>query len=120
MSVRWELEEGNLCVIYVSSKLNIKDMVQAQNESENVINESGRIKILIILENFTGWETEEGWEDNAFAERNDKNIDKMAIVGNEKWRDLVNLFTLKDFRSIPIEYFDENQQADARKWLNGV
>ncbi len=72
----------------------------------------------MILEKFTGWEKAKGWEDNSFADRNDRYIEKMAIVGDSQWRDLVYAFTLKGLRPVPIEYFEANAEEAARQWLS--
>ena len=42
----------------------------------------------------------------------------MAIVGEEKWRDLALLFSSKDLREFPVEYFLAEQLAAARAWLD--
>jgi len=118
MSIKWSLEKGNIGVFYVSAKLAKNELEQAQNACEDVIRKIGTIKILVILDKFTGWEDAEGWEDASFAERNDKYIDKIAIVGDEKWRDMAYLFTLKGLRPVAIEYFESNEEASAREWLN--
>jgi hypothetical protein len=47
-----------------------------------------------------------------------QHIEKMAIVGDEKWRDDALAFTAKGFRPTAIEFFLESRLAEARKWLN--
>ena len=81
----------------------------AQCKIKEVIKKTGHVQILILTENFEGWERSEGWGDWSFAERNDSYIDKIAVVGDEKWRDSVFSFTGKGFRSVAIEYFDAGQ-----------
>ena len=118
MPITWELETDKLGVLRVSGKLSIADLKQAQNECESAIQKWGRVKILALLENFDGWERQEGWEDMSFAERNDAYIDKFAIVGDDQWRDLVYAFTGKGFRPVAIEYFTADEEAAARRWLD--
>ena len=118
MPIKWKLEEDNLAVFRVSGKLGKDEFDQIQAETESAIHKVGQIKILVLLEDFAGWEAAEGWEDTSFAERNDPYIQKFAIVGDAKWRDLVTLFTLKGLRPVPIEYFEADQQAVAREWLD--
>ena len=77
----------------------------------------GALSLLILLQNFTGWEDVEGWDDLSFVQRNDPFITKMAIVGDEKWRDMAYMFTLKGLRPVPIEYFASDAQRAARQWL---
>jgi hypothetical protein len=100
-----------------SGKLGKEEFEKAQANCETAISKLGHIKILIIVKDFAGWEKTEGWEDTSFLERNDPYIKKMAIVGEEKWRDMAYLFTLKGLRPLPIEYFSEDQEDAARQWL---
>ena len=120
MPMNWNLEKGNTGVFHVSGKLAKQELEHAQNACEDVIKKIGNIKLLVILDNFAGWEEAEGWEDTSFAERNDQYIDKIAIVGDEKWRDMAYLFTLKGLRPVAIEFFKPDQEANARVWLNDV
>ena len=84
---------------------------------EEIIKKIGHLKILVVTEGFDGWEKSQGWGDWSFADRNDSFIEKIAIVGDEKWRDLVFAFSGKGFRPFAIEYFDSGQEASARQWL---
>jgi hypothetical protein len=47
----------------------------------------------------------------------DKNIAKIAVVGDEEWRDLVYAFLAKGFRQAQVEYFLPADLAKARAWL---
>ena len=118
MPVNFSLENGNIGLFKVSGKLGKDELEQAQNECEAVIQKTGNIKILAVLDNFQGWEKAKGWEDLSFAERNDPYIEKMAIVGDKQWEDLAYAFTAKGLRPVPIEFFDEAQEDAARQWLN--
>jgi SpoIIAA-like len=46
-----------------------------------------------------------------------QHIEKMAIVGDEKWRDDALAFTAKGFRPTAIEFFSAVRLNDARTWL---
>ncbi|MGH7844003.1 MAG: STAS/SEC14 domain-containing protein [Candidatus Binatia bacterium] len=46
-----------------------------------------------------------------------KDIDKIAVVGDEKWKDLVYAFLAKGFRRAAVEYFVPGDLAKARAWL---
>ena len=45
-------------------------------------------------------------------------IEKMAIVGDEKWKDEAFAFTAKGFRPTVIEFFPASRIDEARMWLN--
>ncbi len=118
MPVQFAAEKGDLGVFRVSGQLSVAELEQAQGECEALIKKESQIKILVVLENFAGWEKVKGWEDVSFPLRNDPYIKKMAIVGDAEWRDLVFAFTGKGLRKVPIECFDVNQEEAARQWLD--
>src|SRR5215467_15309401 len=73
--------------------------------AKETIAREGKIRALLILEGFEGWERHEGWGDVSFMMEEGRNIEKMAIVGDEKWKDHVIAFTAKGFRPTAIEFF---------------
>jgi len=117
MPIKWDFDSGNLCVYTVTGKLGKAEYEKGQQEAEAAIKKLGSIRILIVLENFSGWERVQGWEDLSFSEQNDPYIEKIAIVGDPQWKDLVFAFTLKGLRPVPIEYFSTDEKSRARQWL---
>lgn len=117
MPITWEHEDGGLVVFRVSGKLSKIELDTAQSEAESII-QKGNAKLLTIAEHFSGWDKDGNWNDLSFTERNDPHIKKMAIVGEDEWRDLAYTFTLKGLRGFPIEYFSADQEAEARQWLD--
>ena len=73
--------------------------------------------MLVLTENFAGWERGGTWNDFSFQAEADAGIERMAIVGARKWKDLALMFTAKGLRKFPIEYFEPAQLAQARAWL---
>jgi SpoIIAA-like len=117
MPIEFEFEGGGLAVARVSGKLRKVELDRAQRECEEMIKKIGRVKILVLTKNFAGWERAEGWDDTSFADRNDPYIEKIAVVGGAKWRDLVYAFTGRGLRPVPIQYFEPDQEGAARQWL---
>ena len=46
-----------------------------------------------------------------------QHIEKMAIIGDGKWRDDALAFTAKGFRPTAIEFFPASRLNEARTWL---
>lgn len=88
-----------------------------QRVAESTIKQRGKIKILIILEDFQGWEKGADWGDISFAIEHDEDIEKMAIVGDEEWKDLVFAFLAQPLRRTQIEYFDSTRIKEASAWI---
>ena len=117
MPIKFELEDDDVAAFRVTGKLQLEEFATAQQKCEDIIKRVGHIKILVLTENFEGWEESEGWGDWSFASRNDPYIKKIAIVVDEKWKDLIYLFSGKDLRPVPIEIFKPEKELQARKWL---
>jgi len=117
MSIKWVIEKNNMIKFTVSGKLGKVEYDQIITEIESITQKVGDIYILVFLEHFSGWEPNKNWQNISFSDRIDPFIKKFAIVGDEEWRDLVTVFTLKGLRSMPIEYFLPAQETEARKWL---
>ena len=73
--------------------------------------------MLAFLSDFQSWEAGGAWDDVSFVRDHGRNIEKIAIVGDEYWRDLVYAFTGRGFRPTAIEYFVPSEEARARAWL---
>jgi len=104
-------------VARISGKLAKTDIGGFQQAVEPVVQASGNIKFLVILGDFEGWESGKGWEDTSFADANDQYLARFAIVGDEKWRDQMLMFSLAGMRPVEIEYFSADQETAAREWL---
>jgi hypothetical protein len=117
MPIEIKFESGDLVVVRVSGTLGKEELDREQKKSEELIRKSGHVKILVITDGFSGWARDTGWDDMSFQARNDKYIEKIAILGEAKWRDLIFAFIGKGFRPAAIEHFGPGQEAVARQWL---
>jgi hypothetical protein len=107
---------GGIVTMRVSGTLLEPELASAQKTLANIIRQQGKVRVLVLVEGFEGWGRGE-WNDIEFQERNDPSVEKMAIVGDKKWKDLALLFTAKGLRPFPIEYFAPGEQAKAQAWL---
>ena len=117
MSVKWEHESEHLLVARINGKLAKRATEEFQVAVEPILQASGNIKFLVILEDFEGWEAGKGWEDTRFADANDQFLSRFAIVGDEIWRDKALMFSLAGLRPVDIQYFSLGNEAAARVWL---
>jgi hypothetical protein len=109
--------EGGVVTLRVSGRLTQRDLAAAQAETARIIATAGRIRVLVVAEDFAGWEKGGQWSDFSFQQAHDDDIERMAIVGDEQWRDLTLLFTSQGLRPFPIEFFPPARLAEARAWL---
>ncbi len=118
MPIEFSIKDGNTALIRVTGKLEKTEYDEAQQGITSLIQAKNKIKILIITQDFEGWEKSEEWQDTSSVGPNDPFIEKIAIVGDPKWKDLILLFTLKDMRSVPIEFFNAGSEVKAQDWLD--
>lgn len=114
MSIQLTGMEDGLVTVKVAGKLAPADLAQFQQGMVKLIQNEGKTRVLVLAEEFQGWEKGD-WGDISFQARYDPMIEKMAIVGCERWRDLALLFTGKGLRRVPIEFFGDAEKA--RAWV---
>jgi hypothetical protein len=118
MTVKVAGVQDGILTLVVSGRLTHGELAAAQAEASRIIATSGRIRVLVLAQDFAGWEKGGQWSDFSFQQAHDDDIGRMAIVGDEQWRDLTLLFTSQGLRPFPIEYFPPARVDDARSWLS--
>ena len=108
---------GGMVTIRLSGKLTYAEYAEGQKKMGEIIRQQGKMRGLILIENYLGNEKEGDWGDISFQAEYDPFIEKMAVVGDRKWKIGALLFTGKGVRRIPIEYFEPADLAQAKAWL---
>jgi len=111
---------GPIISVKISGEISRTEVGQIQAAALKAIQQCGKISALLILDDFRGWKREGNWGDISFMTQHDKEIAKIAVVGDEQWRDLVYAFLAKGFRSAAIEYFPPADLTKARAWLEAA
>jgi len=68
----------------ISDELGKSEVTQMQAAALEAIRRWSKISALFILENFQGWKREGDWGDITFMTEHDKDIAKIAVVGDEE------------------------------------
>jgi hypothetical protein len=109
---------GKLLQLKVRGKFNKADHDRIIQIAKEAVEREGKVHALIMLEAFEGWERRGDWGDVSFMMEQGQQIEKMAIVGDEKWKDDTFAFTAKGFRATAIEFFTPSRLSEARTWLS--
>lgn len=104
----------------ISGALDKSEVSQLQAAALGAIQRHGNVNALFILENFQGWKQTGDWGDISFMTEHDKEIGKIAVVGEEQWRDMIYAFLAKGFRGAQVEYFTPADLGKARAWVQAV
>lgn len=109
--------KDGILVVRISGKLASAELAAVQQRAAEIAKAHRRLRILVLAEDFEGWEKAGNWGDLSFQMENDQYIERMALVGEKKWAALALLFTAKGLRKFPIEFFPPDAVAEARAWL---
>jgi hypothetical protein len=116
-----KVEEGldNLNIMRITGLIKKPelDTVQAAMAKKLVDNPQLRIKLLIIVEDFKGWEGNVDWGDMSFYIEHGDKIDKIALVADPKREKELMMFLGAGIRPTPLKYFPPEQIDQARVWL---
>jgi len=107
---------GHVLTVKVSGTLTEPELTSMQAAAAKIVGTGGKWRLLVLAENFKGWERGGAWNDFSFSD-SDAGIERMAIVGERKWEDLALIFTAKGLRAFPIEFFAPEQMSAAQDWL---
>ena len=108
---------NGIITLKISGKLTQPELAAAQNAAAGILRQHGNVRVLVLVDDFQGWEREGDWGDVSFLVENDQYMEKMAIVGDKNWKDLWLIFAGKGFRHCLIEYFQPEEAAKAQAWL---
>jgi len=110
------VNEKNILAFKVSGKLTATDYQQFLPKLEILIRKYGHLSMYIELDHFQGWEPKAAWEDLRFDIRHDRDINRIAIVGDKMLEHagivLANLFTHTKMR-----FFNKDASRQAWDWL---
>lgn len=108
---------NGVITLKISGTLTQPELAAAQSKAVGIFRAQGPVRILVLLEDFKGWAQEGDWGDLSFMFAHDSQMERMAIVGDEKWKDMAVIFAGKGLRRCLVEYFRLEDAAKARGWL---
>ena len=118
MSATSTKESESLFVIRIAGLFTIQDQNAIEAKLRNEIDRNLKTKLLILTEEFKGWDKQGDWGDLSFMYEYDACIDKIAIVTESQWEEQVHMFIGAGRRQAVVELFDVDEEQEARKWLN--
>ena len=111
------LTENKVLTITASEVLTKKDYDRLLPELEKLLDNHGRLRFFIKLENLSGFDMEALWEDIKFDYKHKNQYGRTAIVGDKKWEEWGAKIS-KMFFDSEMKFFYQNQSDDAWNWVN--
>lgn len=118
MAIYFEHEDTGLVTLRVSGVLTRAESDVAKQQVIAVIERHGSVNVLVVMEaDFASLEEFVSWDDDHDDEFIQKHVNRLAIVGDLRWRDSALLFFLKGFLPFSIEFFKTGHEDFAKAWL---
>lgn len=117
MPIQIQNEPNDIHVLRINGTLKRSEFGAEQIELARKIDTGSKPRLLVILENFEGWERGADWNDLDFIISHGGKISKIAIVAERRWETLALAFAGAGVRRAPVKFFPPNEQQQARTWL---
>ena len=112
-------DPGNRVIaLKLSGKLHDEDYDRFVLLVEQAIANEGKTRMLLIFEDFYGWNPHALWDDIAFEAAHHDRIERIAMVGDADWRSWMDKVS-GPFSKASVQQFAPDAEADARAWLEG-
>jgi len=118
MSVIFTKESDDLFVITVHGVLTFSDQREFEKKGHEEIDHSKKNKMLLLLEEFSGWGKEGDWGDLTFMYEYDPYIEKIAVVAEANWKDQMLMYLGAGRRQGEVKFFFYDEEEAARDWLH--
>ena len=110
-------ESKDFWVLHATGTLKRSEFAAAQAEAASKIDIGSKPRLLVILENFAGWERNADWNDLDFLVSHSGEIKKIAIVAEPRWEMQALAFAGAGVRHAPVRFFKTDEMLAARTWL---
>jgi hypothetical protein len=117
MPAKIEYEPGGICTLRVGGLLKQSEFAACQAELAEKIDAGSKPRLLVVADNFRGWERGTDWDDLDFMLSHGGEIARIAVVGDRKWEAQALAFAGAGLRKAPVKFFPPEQLTDAREWL---
>ena len=111
-----EEADGKIIVANLSGKLTKEDYKHFLPEAERLIRKHGEIRVLCKMNDYHGWEAGALWEDIKFDIKHFADIERLALVGHQKWEAGMAVFC-KPFTKAKIRHFERYELPQAEEWI---
>lgn len=108
--------KGKVVGIHASGRLTDLDYQSFIPKIEDRIDEFGKIRLLVDMEGFDGWDLSAAWDDFTFGMTHWHHFEKLAMVGDATWERLSARAADILIRG-EVRYFDLGDRDAAWDWI---
>lgn len=109
-------ENGKVLMVHLEGTLRAEDYKTFVPAVEKEIGRHGKIRMIVEMTHFHGWDAGAAWEDLKFDVKHFRDIERLAFVGERKWEEWMARFC-KPFTTAQVRYFPAENESEARAWI---
>jgi hypothetical protein len=110
------LTKDNLIALKASDKLVAEDYAEVLSLAEKRIDEYGKVKFYMEIEDFESITATSIWHEVKFNFKHFNKIEKIAVVGEKNWQHKVTI-VMKGLTPAEVRYFDTSDKKEAISWI---
>ncbi|HSR50089.1 MAG TPA: STAS/SEC14 domain-containing protein [Acidobacteriota bacterium] len=111
-----ERAQGKILEVMLTGKLKKSDYEAFVPEINRLVKKHGKLRILVMMEDFHGWSAGALWADVKLDLKHFNHIERLALVGDKKWQAGMAVFC-KPFTTATVRYFKTADQDEAHRWI---
>jgi hypothetical protein len=105
--------------ITVSEKVKADDFRQIAPQIDSLIQQQGKIRLLIDASNFSGWENIAAFERHiGFVKNHHQKVERISVITGHDWQHWV-IGTIRLFVHPEVRAYDKGQESEALEWITG-
>ena len=108
---------GKVMEIRMNGTLTKEDYARFVPDTEEMIEQHEKINMLIVIDDFHGWDAGAMWEDIKWDAKHFNHVERIAVVRDQQWQKWMTHFC-KPFTTAQVRCFEPGQEVEARAWLN--
>lgn len=109
-------QNGRILVVDLIGTLVKDDYKPLSEKFMRLAAEYGKIRVLLDMTRFKGWDTAALWEEAKFDLHHLNKMERLAIVGEKNWQHAI-ASGAKPFTPAEVRYFEAADAAQARQWI---
>ena len=115
--LRIDERQDGMVVMTASGRLTKADFDSFVPAFEEIAKRAGPVRMLVELVDFRGWDAAGLWEDLRFDFSHQRDMARVAIVGEKAWERWGTSLS-KPFFKAEMRFFDRGEMDEARRWLS--
>ncbi len=112
-----ELHHGKVFELHLRGTLTADDFHHFVPAFERLLEQHGKISVLLDMQDFHGWDTSGLWQEIKFDVKHFAHIDRLAMIGDRQWERWLAQFC-RPFTTATVRYFEQKDADLARVWID--